>query len=144
MTSDVAKAEYTRSSVVADIAFNHGQGPVHQESFSRKHETDLIHEDGMSYNPRTYGCRDSQRFHIKTQQVGCLQSDPIVIAVVIGTESSTSPVYVHRGFLQKHRSVETKGAQALNYCSETCHIFVSCKQVPRTGGRNVLQHLHCT
>lgn len=48
----------------------HGQGPVHQESFSRKHETDLIHEDGMSYNPRTYGCRDSQRFHIKTQQVG--------------------------------------------------------------------------
>ncbi|KAK9852570.1 hypothetical protein WJX84_006001 [Apatococcus fuscideae] len=45
------------------------EGPVQQEVYSRKHETDLIHEDGMSYNPRTYGCSDSQRFHIKTQQV---------------------------------------------------------------------------
>ena len=45
------------------------QGPVQQEVFARKHETDLIHEDGMSYNPRNYGCSDSQRFHIKTRQV---------------------------------------------------------------------------
>ena len=51
-----------------------GQGPVQQEVYSRKHETDLIHEDGMSYNPRTYGCSDSQRFHIKTQQVHILMA----------------------------------------------------------------------
>lgn len=68
--SDVLEAAFARSSVLADTSLALGQGPVHQESFSRKHETDLIHEDGMSYNPRTYGCRDSQRFHIKTQQVG--------------------------------------------------------------------------